>query len=174
MGSPKQLLRVDGRPLLELVVERANASALDEVVVVLGAEADRIATSVEFGRAHVVVNEDHRAGMGTSLRAGLSAISADAALVILADQPGTTTTLIDALLDLHVTSGKPIAAVTVDGRIQPPLLIERGHWPPPERLTGDAGLRELVRAEPELVAVLAVDRLDDVDTPDDYQRLIRG
>ena len=62
MGSPKQLLLIGGRPLLQLVVDRASASKLDEVIVVLGVVADEIRSRVDFGRARVVVNPDHAAG----------------------------------------------------------------------------------------------------------------
>src|SRR5207253_5508497 len=71
MGSPKQLLPIDGRPLLELVVARACASSLDEVLVVLGANADAILGRIDLGRAAVVRNPDHASGMASSLRAGL-------------------------------------------------------------------------------------------------------
>src|SRR5713101_3192797 len=89
MGSPKQLLRIDGRPLLEVVVGHANASRLDDVLVVLGASADEIQGQVDFGRARVLINPDHASGMASSLRAGLAALDGDvdAAMVILGDQP---------------------------------------------------------------------------------------
>src|SRR5260370_5033069 len=89
MGSPKQLLRIDGRPLLEVVVGHANASRLDEVLVVLGAAADEIRSQVDFGRARVLINPDHASGMASSLPAGLAALDGDVhrAMVSLGDQP---------------------------------------------------------------------------------------
>ena len=68
MGRPKQLLDVAGRPLLEVVVGHANASRLDEVLVVLGAAAEEIQAEVDFGRARVLINPDHGSGMASSLR----------------------------------------------------------------------------------------------------------
>ena len=90
MGSPKQLLPIDGKPLLQLVVEQANRSKLDQVVVVLGAAADEIRAGVELGRAGVLINPDHASGMASSLIAGLASLGdgVDRVVVILGDQLG--------------------------------------------------------------------------------------
>src|SRR5215471_14135527 len=74
MGRAKQLLPVDGRPLLELVLAHAGGSRLDEVLVVLGAHVDEILERIDLGRAQVVVNPDHATGMASSLRLGLASL----------------------------------------------------------------------------------------------------
>jgi len=74
MGSPKQLLVVRGKPLLELVVGQVCDSGVDDVVVVLGAAFDEIQNRVDLGRARVVVNPDYAAGMASSLKAGLASL----------------------------------------------------------------------------------------------------
>jgi molybdenum cofactor cytidylyltransferase len=178
MGSPKQLLLVDDRPLLELVVSRANASRLDQVVVVLGAAADEIQSRVDFGRGRVMVNPDHASGMASSLRAGLASLGDDVerAVVILGDQPDISSALLDQLLDLQETSGLPAAALGFAGITHPPVVLRRELWPDVMELEGDVGCRAVIRARPELVAVLPVEHEHkhpvDVDTPDDYERLI--
>jgi molybdenum cofactor cytidylyltransferase len=177
MGSPKQLLLFDGRPLLELVVERACASRLDEVYVVLGAAADEIRARVDFGRARVLVNPDHASGMASSLRAGLAALpaSVDRALIILGDQPEISASLLDGLLDLQERSGLPAAALSFDGLLHPPVVLERELWGDLMALEGDVGCRAVIRARPELVAKLPVSEKRnhpvDVDTPADYEKL---
>jgi CTP:molybdopterin cytidylyltransferase MocA len=178
MGRPKQLLMVEGRPLLELVVSRANASSLDEVVVVLGAAADQIKRGADFGRATVIVNPDHAAGMSTSLRIGLHSLDPDIdrAMVILGDQPGVSPELIDRLLQIQTASRLPAAALSFDGILHPPVLLDRSLWPGIETLEGDIGCRQLIRGRPEIVAVLPAPAGGrhpvDVDTPDDYRRLL--
>jgi molybdenum cofactor cytidylyltransferase len=179
MGSPKQLLRVEGRPLLELVVSRANDSRLDQVLVVLGARADAIRAGVDLGRARVVVNPDHALGMSSSLRAGLHAIGPEVGrvVVILGDQPAISAELLDRLLDLQSSSGLPAAALSFGGLLHPPVVMERSLWPELETLEGDVGCRRLIRARPELVAPLVAaggGHPVDVDTPEDYRRLTAG
>jgi CTP:molybdopterin cytidylyltransferase MocA len=179
IGSPKQLLLIDGRPMLELVVAQANASKLDEVVVVLGAVADEIRPRVDFGRANVLVNLDHAAGMASSLKAGISSLAPGVhrVVVMLGDQPDVRAPLLDRLLELQETSGLPAAALSFDGLLHPPVVLERKLWGDLMSLQGDVGCRAVIRARPELVARLPVEgnlrHPVDVDTPEDYAR-IRG
>lgn len=179
MGRPKQLLPVPDRPLLEVVVASACASRLDDVVVVLGAGADAILAAVDLGRARSLLNPDHAAGMSTSLRAGLAALApeVDRAVIILGDQPAVSGALLDALLDLQERSRQPAAALSFGGLLHPPVVLRRELWGDLASLEGDVGCRAIIRARPELVAALPAGDLRhpvDVDTPDDYARLIGG
>ena len=177
MGSPKQLLPIDGKPLLQLVVEQANRSKLDQVVVVLGAAADEIRAGVELGRAGVLINPDHASGMASSLKAGLASLGdgVDRVVVILGDQPDVDARRLDQLLELQETSGLPAAALSFGGLLHPPVVLERELWGDLMSLEGDVGCRAVIRARPELVARLPVeDDLKhpvDLDTPDDYRRI---
>jgi molybdenum cofactor cytidylyltransferase len=177
MGSPKQLLQVRGKPLLELVVRQACDSSLDDVLVVLGAAADEIRGRVDFGRARVLVNPDHAAGMASSLKAGLASLARDVdrAVVILGDQPDVDAALLNRLLELEETSGLPAAALSFNGLLHPPVVLKRELWGDLMTLEGDVGCRAVIRARPELVARLPVEtdltHPVDVDTPADYERL---
>lgn len=178
MGRAKQLLPVGGRPLLEGVVAGAAASRLDEVVVVLGARAEEILAAVDLGRARVVRNPDHAVGMSTSLRAGLAALGSevDRAMIILGDQPAISADLLNELLDLQERSGLPAAALSFAGLLHPPVVLARELWGDLSSLEGDVGCRAVIRARPELVAALPAEgdlrHPVDVDTPEDYARLV--
>jgi CTP:molybdopterin cytidylyltransferase MocA len=180
MGSPKQLLLIAGRPLLEIVVAQACASTLDDVMVVLGASAEEIQNRIDLGRARVLVNPDHASGMASSLRAGLAALGdeVDRAMIILGDQPDVTVPLLNRLLDLQEESGLPAAALSFNGLLHPPVVLKRELWGDLMALEGDVGCRAVIRARPELVARLPFeqDRIHpvDVDTPEDYERVVRG
>jgi molybdenum cofactor cytidylyltransferase len=179
MGSPKQLLQVRGRPLLELVVGQVTASRLDDVVVVLGAAADEIQTRVDLGRARVLINPEHSSGMASSLRAGVASLGPDVdrVVVILGDQPDVDAGLLNKLLDLHESSGLPAAALSFNGLLHPPVVLDRELWSDLMKLEGDVGCRAVIRGRPEQVASLAVatdlSHPVDVDTPSDYER-VRG
>lgn len=180
MGRPKQLLAVGGRPLLEGVVASACASRLDEVVVVLGASADAILKQVDLGRARALVNPDHASGMASSLRAGLAALRPDVqrAVIILGDQPAISGALLDELLELQERSGLPSAALSFGGLLHPPVVLHRELWAELRTLEGDVGCRAVIRGRPELVAALPAEgdlrHPVDVDTPEDYDRLVGG
>ncbi|HXA30427.1 MAG TPA: nucleotidyltransferase family protein [Candidatus Angelobacter sp.] len=177
MGSPKQLLPVAGRPLLETVVAAACASQLDEVVVVLGANAEAIRDAVDWGRARVVVNAEHEQGMSTSLHAGIRALDAsvERCAVILGDQPDVTPALIDRLLAAQEQSGLPASALSFDGLLHPPVVMRRELWPDLLALRGDVGCRQVIRARPELVAAVPANAPShhpvDIDTPEDFAKL---
>jgi molybdenum cofactor cytidylyltransferase len=179
MGLPKQLLEVEGRPMLEGVVSHACASRLDEVVVVLGAEAAHIYELLDLGRARIVVNPDHASGMASSLLAGIAALDddVDRAVVILGDQPDISSGLLNELLDLQERSGLPAAALSFQGLLHPPVVLARELWRDLETLEGDVGCRALIRQHPELVASLPAGEGHkhpaDIDTPEDYERLIK-
>jgi len=177
MGSPKQLLMVRGKPLLELVVGQVNASNLDEVVVVLGAAAEEIQSRVDLGRARVLVNPEHSAGMSSSLKAGVASLGPDVdrVVVILGDQPNVDATLLNRLLLLQESSGLPAAALDFNGLLHPPVVLKRELWADLMSLEGDVGCRAVIRARPELVAKLPVEtdltHPIDIDTPEDYSSL---
>ncbi len=179
MGTPKQLLDFDGRPLLEVVVAHACASALDEVVVVLGAGSILICEHVDFGRARLISNPNHASGMASSLLAGIAALDddVDRAVVILGDQPDVRSWLIDALLVLQETSAVPAAALSFGGLLHPPVVLARELWEGLKTLEGDIGCRALIRPRPELVAALPTGvghkHPADIDTPEDYERLVK-
>ena len=164
--------------MLEVIVAHASVSRLDEVVVVLGAEADQIREAVYFGRGRVIVNPGHASGMASSLRVGIDALGADVdrAVVILGDQPDISSRLLDTLLDLQERSGLPAAALSFDGLMHPPVVLARGLWRDLNSLEGDVGCRALIRARPELVATLPGGERHkhptDIDTPEDYHRLV--
>ncbi len=180
MGRPKQLLLVGGRPLLERVVAAVCGSRLDQVVVVLGANADAILAGVDTGCAAPLLNPDHATGMASSLRAGLNAVAPDVerAVIILGDQPAISASLIDELLDLQAASDRPAAALSFGRLLHPPVVLQRELWADLEALEGDVGCRALIRARPELVVPLPVSsdmhHPVDVDTPDDYARLVES
>lgn len=172
-GSPKALARLpDGTGFLARAVAALSAGGCAPLVVVLGAGAEQ-ATPLA-GRAIVVVNDDWATGMGSSLRAGLAALpaDADAALVLLVDTPGIGA---EAIARLAAHAGVDVVAMaTYDGRRGHPVLLGRSHWPAVARLAeGDEGARPFLRSYAgPVLEVPCGDVADpaDIDTPDDVPR----
>lgn len=174
-GAPKLLALLDGRPLLQHVLDAAERSTLAPIVLVVGHEADDVLGSVRLGRAAVVRNELYATGQSSSLRAGLRATGdVDAVVVLLGDQPRVTAALLDALVERQRASSAAAVVSVWKGRRTPPTLLHRDLWPALERLTGDVGARDVLAARDD-VALVEVDErlgsLDDVDLPEDLARL---
>jgi molybdenum cofactor cytidylyltransferase len=164
MGLPKQLLPLEGSTLLEAVLATARRAHLDEVVLVLGAGAEAIAAAIDGRGVRVVIAAGHAEGMGASLRAGITALGPEVERVAI---------LLDAVLERHHRTGRPAAAVSAGGVLQPPVVADRRLWPQLLAAHGDSGLRSVLRAAPGMVATLSVEGAAvDVDTPDDYRRLL--
>jgi len=175
MGSIKQLLRIGEKTLLETVLDHLRASRADDIVVVLGGSAEAIRQQVPLNDARVVFNEEYRQGMGTSLRAGVSAIdsSSDAALIVLADQPFVRPDTIDQLIDCY-RARKPQAAIPVyKGFRGNPVLLDRSLFPEIMTLSGDLGCRAILGSHIENILRVPVDDVGvllDVDTKADMER----
>lgn len=175
LGQPKQLLPYRDRPLLEWVLAAMARSKVDERIVVLGHDRERIEREVDLHGARVVYNERHAEGLSTSLQAGLVALREDSTAAVLAvgDQPLLGADLVDALIDVHLRTGAPIVATDYGAYQGTPLLLHRSLWPLAEQVHGDQGARALLRAYPDAIAAVPVPPAlaADVDTWEDYVRL---
>jgi CTP:molybdopterin cytidylyltransferase MocA len=164
-GTPKQLVRIGGRTTLGIVADVATASGLSPVIVVAPSALPVPETSV------AVWNDVPAAGLSRSLRLGLQAVppDAEAAVILLADQPTVGVALLQALDGWR--GGSPIVATRVDGVLGPPVLIEREGFGLADGLTGDTGLRDLLRSDPSLVTAVDSGPIPDVDTPEDLDAI---
>jgi molybdenum cofactor cytidylyltransferase len=174
-GRTKQLLELEGKPLVQYAVDAAVAAGLDEVVVVLGHDAERVRTSLRLPQnGRTVLNLSYEAGQSTSLIVGLDAAGpeSEAAVVLLADQPGITSEHLRALVDAF-EAGRPLV-VRLRFRDGPgPALLSREVWDEARKLAGDTGAREIITAHPGWVKDVVVDSdaPPDVDRPPDLDRL---
>jgi molybdenum cofactor cytidylyltransferase len=169
-GSPKQLVMIDGGTMLEHVIRAALTAELDPVVVVAPAWLSPPAGTDP--RVRWVRNAFPERGMSLSLRLGLGAMAsaASASLILLGDQPGIPPSTIAAVLGAR--GDRPVVGAFADGVLAPPILIERTHFHLADGLTGEVGLRDLLRRDPELVTSVAVPAHPaDLDTPDDLGRM---
>jgi molybdenum cofactor cytidylyltransferase len=166
-GAPKQLARLDERPLLEHALAAAAAApGLARVVVALGAHAPQILAAVELHGAEPLLVADWAEGQSASLRAGVAALAdeTDAIVVTLGDQPRLTAATIARVLAAW-DGDAPAVRATFAGRPGHPVLLARALYPAVAQLDGDAGARELL-ARPDVVAVACEeDAVQDVDTP---------
>jgi CTP:molybdopterin cytidylyltransferase MocA len=176
MGSNKLLLDAGGMPLVRHVLEAASEGGCHHLTVVYADEEVRTAVG---DSARTVFNPDAESGMASSLRIGLEAQREEiaGAMVMLGDQPLVGARTVSMLLNAWRREGaRPaVAAAYGEDRRQwrPPVVVDRSLWPEVIELEGDAGARELFKRHPELLdTVLASGRPDDVDTPEDYAKIV--
>jgi molybdenum cofactor cytidylyltransferase len=166
-GGPKQLAELDGAPLLEHAVRAMEAvPAIERVVVVLGARAEEIRGTVDFGDAEAVVCEDWAQGLSASLRTGIDALDgAGTIIVTLGDQPFITPQVIARLVDERGT-----CRASYDGEPGHPVRLAAASARRARELTGQAGARDLL-AGCRLVECGHLCRPVDVDTREELEAL---
>jgi molybdenum cofactor cytidylyltransferase len=180
MGRSKQLLDYHGRPLLRHSVERALGSHCRPVIVVLGSDAEACEAALHGLAVETVLNEDWMQGMGSSIRAGIATLqerapAAQAVVIALCDQPLISSALLDQLVRTHVEQQAPMVAASYDDHPGVPALFARSLFPRLAMLDGQAGAKALLQAAgSELVTIPAPQAAMDVDTPEDYARLLRA
>ena len=164
-GSSKAAVRIGSRTMLEVVVDTATAAGLAPVVVVAPPSLPVPETAIG------VRNGAPQAGLSRSLRLGIAAVPPDveAAVVLLADQPTVDVEHLRALDGWR--GGTPVVATRSGGVLGPPVLLERDAFALVENARGDAGLRDLLRGNSELVTAVDHAGLVDVDRPDDLVRI---
>ncbi len=175
-GAPKQLLPFGDSTLLGQVVKNANASVLDQVVVVLSRASGELRDSVDFGRAKVVDNTAYGTGCASSLLAGMDAAGEDceALMLLLGDQPGVSSEFMDFAL-AEWRRERPWASVTsYRGELGHTFIFPRESFVELRDLHGDKAVWKLIEAYPERVSRVRTEAPlpPDVDTPEDYEHAL--
>ncbi|RYZ66399.1 MAG: nucleotidyltransferase family protein [Proteobacteria bacterium] len=169
-GSPKQLVRVDGRPMLHTVVSNAASLGGHAVSVVLGSGASELAPLLRHTPATVVVNRNWEEGMGSSLRAAMTRLpgAPAAVLVMLADQIAVTVEDLRRLVAAWRRNPEAIATATYGGTMGVPAVFPRRCFAALGGLRGDQGARLLIQREWDtLVRVPMPNAAIDIDVPED-------
>jgi molybdenum cofactor cytidylyltransferase len=176
MGHNKLLLELDAETLVHRAVRRVVNAGLDQVFVVLGHEADRVRQAIGSLKCQTVFNPNYEAGVNSSLRAGIHAVSessAQAAVVVLADMPFVTTAMIRTLVNEFRTSDGPLVISDYQGINAPPMLYDRSLFHELAVSEGQGcGKHVVKRHRHEARSVTwPAEALTDLDVPADVERI---
>lgn len=178
-GEPKQLLKFKGQSLLRRAAETALKTDCRPVLVVLGANAERLRSEVEDLPLIIEINQNWARGMGGSLKTGLSKLleietESDAVIVSLCDQPRVAAEIYNRLIILQQETGKPIVASEYENITGVPALFARVMFDELLSLQGDTGAKFVIKKYADSVEKISVsEAASDVDTKQDYERLLR-
>ena len=178
LGQPKQLVKIDGEPLLHRAIRCARKAGASPVFVVLGAHRERIESAIDFGATAIVVNEDWEEGLASSIRAGIKAAEKDAAataglLLMTCDQPRVTAEHLRQLIEKFHAQARPVLiASTYAGIRGIPAIFPREAHGELLALRGDKGARPLLQEPPWPVIEVPLEGGEiDIDSPDDLAGL---
>ena len=178
MGSPKQTLRYGGESLLRRAAVAALEAGCSPVIVVTGAHAEVSRRELEGLDVREVLNPLWETGMGSSIRVGVEGLlgvipDAFAAVFMLCDQPHVTAEVISGLVEAQRVTGCAVVASTYGESFGVPALFSRALFEELARLEGAAGAKQVIKRHAAEAHFLPFPGGEvDVDTPDDFLRLI--
>jgi molybdenum cofactor cytidylyltransferase len=178
-GSNKLLFKIDGETLIESVVRKGIQSMADEVVVVVGYEADKIVEALKDLRCKIVVNHSFKEGQSSSVITGVKSVEdhAKAALILPGDMPLIRVEYINKVIDEYRSTASPLVVASYQGRMGHPILLDAELFDEVMEIKEQThGLKEIVSrhiGDTRLVEVGSIGTLFDVDVRDDLKRIGR-
>jgi molybdenum cofactor cytidylyltransferase len=176
-GRNKLLARVEGKPIIRRVVEAGLNSKVDEVIVVLGWEADKIQNALAELPCRLVVNKNYAKGQSGSVRAGLREVgeATRAILVLPGDVAMIDPRSINIVIDEYALGKYPIIVAAYKGSPGHPILLDKHFFKEIEQIDEQTfGLKAVVKKHEgamRLVEAGSPNVLRDVDTPEDLREL---
>jgi molybdenum cofactor cytidylyltransferase len=178
MGVPKQTLEFRGQTMLRRAALAALGAGCRPVVVVTGAHAEQSRGELRGLDVLEVVNALWETGMASSVRAGVEGlVGADAevgaAVLMLCDQPHVNAEVISELVAVYRATRRPVVASAYGGSFGVPALFDRALFAELARLEGAAGAKQIIKRHAAEAHFLPFRGGEvDVDTPNDFSRLI--
>jgi molybdenum cofactor cytidylyltransferase len=178
MGKSKQLLPIDGKPMLARAVETA-VNANPNVTVVLGSDASALRMVLSTYPITVCENPDWEKGMGRSLKSGLAFVLQsnpviDAIIIMVCDQPQLTPPHLVKLIDKANAPGVTLVASRYNGTLGVPALFKRQHFSQLLEIGDEIGASRVIREQANPVWVDLPGGETDLDTFDEYLRFSTG
>ena len=177
MGTPKQLLPIQGGTILGQVLNEVLNSDLDKVILVLGHKAKDImkvlGPILTHPKLKVIQNKHYNEGISTSIIAGLSQVegSYGHVMILLGDMPSITSNLINLLVHGFLASHQPIGAINLKGKRSHPVMFSCTLYHELSALKGDVGAKALFQKYKDRVCLVEPEESydnRDIDTREDY------
>ncbi len=180
MGQNKLLLKFKGKPLIAHAVDTLLASEVDEVVVVLGHQAEEVRNQLQGRRVRLVQNPDYREGLSTSVRIGVRAVSpqAEGIMIYLADQPLLQPADVNCLTRAFAQAkqvNKSIVVPLFHGQRGNPVILNASYRETILEVIGDVGCKSIIKRYPDKVFAVEMETdhvVRDVDNIDDYEEVV--
>ena len=176
LGRPKQLLKIEGKTLIQRAIDEAQKSIAEELVVVLGWNPELIQEGFRGKNIAVVINKNWEQGMASSMQAGLQFFEkgkpVDQVILMLCDQPYVSSSLLDQLMEEKEKSWKGIVACSYSNTIGVPALFDQRYFQEMLQLKGSEGAKKVILKHPEDVfSIEFPEGSVDLDTEEDLKQM---
>ena len=174
MGSPKGLLTIGGKTFLRHIVDEIQQAGIHDIVIVLGAESEKIQKSLPWFHGRIVVNQNWKDGQLSSIITGLNSIqfeTCDGLLVCPVDHPLISRNLFSQLVQIFQENTSKIIVPVFRGRRGHPMIFPSRFFGEIKNASLDIGAREVVRNHPDDIVEMMTEEngvVINIDTPSDY------
>lgn len=179
MGKAKQLLEFQSQTLLRRTAKTARQVS-DEVIVMLGARSEILRKKIEDLPVRIAENKDWEKGMGSSVKIGLEKLletnkNLQAVIIMVCDQPFVSIELLEKIINKYEETNAPIVASEYENTLGVPALFSAKIFQELLRLDSSHGAKHLIKKHlSETVAVTFPEGAFDIDTPENYEKLIEN
>jgi len=183
MGSPKQLLPIEGKPLLIHLLEEIFKTDYRLAVIVVGAHADAIQNTLNERAIDIIKNSNWQSGIGSSISCGvnylLKKVSKLETICVLTTDQFFVNSLhlmnLSQQFDRSYKQGKTIVASEYNKMAGVPAIFHQSEFEKLRHLKEDIGARKIIiqaQSENKVATIPFPDGKYDIDTPEDYQHLL--
>jgi molybdenum cofactor cytidylyltransferase len=180
LGKPKQLLVYQNSTLLKHILEEVSGVENAVVIVVTGSNHELIEAEISSSEVKTVFNPNWELGMSSSINAGLNKLlnsfpKIEKCIFTVCDQPFVTTTVFENLIAEYQKTGKGIVASSYAETLGTPVLFDKKYFEALLELKGQEGAKKIIhRFLEDTVSVPFEKGNIDIDTEDDYNKLLSG
>lgn len=178
MGTAKQLLSYQGKTFLDRTIDTAlEVFNQDQIILVLGADHNEIASKIENKNIQISINDDWQSGMASSIKAGLETLKKhipdlEHCFISVCDQPFLTSEIFAEMFQLKENSNKNIIAARYSDTIGVPALFSKKNFEALMELSGEQGAKKIIQRNMEDVETFEFENgAIDIDTKVDYENL---
>ncbi len=178
MGKNKLLLDLNGKTLIESILDALSNASIDEQVVVVGYHPEEILDAIKskLKTIKIVVNIDYEQGMISSFQKGLELLTGvDSAFLVLGDEPILDSDLLKLMIQqMENNQDKALIVSPIyKGKKGHPLLFHRELFEEIQKLKAPQTLRYVVHTYADRMIVVDAPEwtIMDIDTPEDYARI---
>jgi molybdenum cofactor cytidylyltransferase len=155
-GIPVQLLPINGVPMISRVTEAFSNSNIDDLIVVLGYQAEKVKSALKGKNIKVIVNPDYEGALSKSLRYGLKMITGNTSAVVLTlgNRPFIGPQVINNLIEVYKKEKPPIIVPVYGERRGHPVIFDASLIHELLKARGNIGGREAIsKHKSELIGV---------------------
>ncbi len=172
LGEPKQLLKLHGKSLINIAIEKVQTLGLN-ITVILGENSDKIKKEIKNHNVNIIKNPNHKKGIGNTIAFGISNIKEEKVLIMLCDQPLIPKEHYKSLIETSNKNQNKIICSKYQNQYAVPAIFPKQYFEELKKLNVDKGAKQLFGKYIPISVSLSDDYCLDIDTKEDFKLLLK-